>query len=1221
MEDGTCKVCDFGSATTVVMTPNTQKEISWVEDNIQKYTTVPYRAPEMLDLYGHKTINHKVDVWALGCLLYKLMFLETPFEENSQLQILNVNYTIPEDSPYTKTLHSLIKFILNPDPDKRPEIFEVLSCVSKLRGVECPVVKIAHEKVIEPPSLASTMNEDFLSLSDDDDHLLFPTAAALKQQQQQRKQSASSSSSNDNNGFSGKRTHKVKRASTEFVGKSSGSKSKKTSGSSSSSNGPSPSASPRRREKKPSAHHKQKRKEGLKMSSTLPMSASSPENSLSSSPNNNSPEVNSTLFSMLDWHENNNTRPSTMASSAAVEASTSTTLPQIQITPSSPIVTSASAPSASPPSSPSKKTPSGHHRKKKEDGGGSSEVAASSAAKETRGEKSKGEGKEGEEREAIPSSASSSALRKSGKKHNIFKLKEHGGNLFKHKHKNKDKDQQQTKDKDGNETPSSSKEEKKSKRRSLTMALKKGKGLTFIVDDDSAHAELPPSLSAPPTPEPSALKGKKKKHLSSSTKQKNAATPVATPTKKKKKENKRDKEDNNRTSPDETTLSSVETVTTPSKSSSSSSSSSTDKRQHSKGSSRRFSVDSPQSKEMMEASSSGERARRQLQYSVPAGKRSLEREQRANQRGSKEASPSSSSSPSPSASAEVATKSSSSPATPRSASNLADAPLSASSPSLPSSASSSADITANNVDVSQTAATPPSTPESSSPSLPSSTTGEQQPQQSSQPSVVEQYCLCLAEATTPQTLHMDMQQLQNAITLSWTIQGSISTLDIVSRLTLGHSLVYFKSLAVLHVLMSEGHPSILAEASNNIQYFTNLNTHFLNHQQQGITTSSRIIGEYAVYIIKKLQFHSLHPQYEGNYSLDTFFVSMLSAGMSFSVGDGTPVSKEVAAQALDLLSDITTLGDLIFKGGESPSSFISCIVPLLQEAYSLFLISTYIFSKLIYAEQMYALKPLITYYQQLFKNLRKFYKRAATLSLPFTMPSLPETVPVFSPHQPIRIRPPVTNIHETKLKADQLKEQALLAQQHQQLLQQQQYLTLQQQQMEAAFAALSNDTSSSPSSPSFDSASMPRPSFPSPSLSSASSSSENNKIEAQKDGNKPAKSSTLLATTFHRNQLPPSVSSSSSLQEAEEGEIDPNEFFPEDVPFGATPRFPDDEKEVEDKEDDKNKEVVNNNKEEDLNNINDKHSKKKSTKKKKKSTTKSKQPQEATTGDESKSDK
>ena len=43
----------------------------------------------------------KVDVWALGCILFALCFREHPFASESVLQILNAAFAIPADSPYT----------------------------------------------------------------------------------------------------------------------------------------------------------------------------------------------------------------------------------------------------------------------------------------------------------------------------------------------------------------------------------------------------------------------------------------------------------------------------------------------------------------------------------------------------------------------------------------------------------------------------------------------------------------------------------------------------------------------------------------------------------------------------------------------------------------------------------------------------------------------------------------------------------------------------------------------------------------------------------------------------------------------------------------------------------------------------------------------------------------------------------------------------------------
>ena len=93
-------LCDFGSATARVQNPEKQGFQS-VDDDIKKYTTLSYRAPEMVDLYSGKCITTKADIWALGCLLYKLCFFSLPFGE-STLAIQNGNFTFPDSSKYSE---------------------------------------------------------------------------------------------------------------------------------------------------------------------------------------------------------------------------------------------------------------------------------------------------------------------------------------------------------------------------------------------------------------------------------------------------------------------------------------------------------------------------------------------------------------------------------------------------------------------------------------------------------------------------------------------------------------------------------------------------------------------------------------------------------------------------------------------------------------------------------------------------------------------------------------------------------------------------------------------------------------------------------------------------------------------------------------------------------------------------------------------------------------
>lgn len=136
-DSGNYVLCDFGSATAKSLNPQAQG-VAPVEEEILKYTTLAYRAPEMVELYGGKVITTKADIWALGCLLYKLCFFTLPFGE-SALAIQSGNFTIPDNSRYSRQMHSLIKYMLEVDPEKRPDIFQVSYVAFTLAGRDCPV--------------------------------------------------------------------------------------------------------------------------------------------------------------------------------------------------------------------------------------------------------------------------------------------------------------------------------------------------------------------------------------------------------------------------------------------------------------------------------------------------------------------------------------------------------------------------------------------------------------------------------------------------------------------------------------------------------------------------------------------------------------------------------------------------------------------------------------------------------------------------------------------------------------------------------------------------------------------------------------------------------------------------------------------------------------------------------------------------------------------------
>lgn len=130
--DGLWKLCDFGSTSTNHKSFEKPEEMGIEEDNIRKHTTPAYRAPEMWDLFRRDVISEKVDIWALGCLLFRICYFKSAFDGESKLQILNGNYRIPDLPKYSSHVIGLIQDMLQSSPEARPDITQVWFRVNEL---------------------------------------------------------------------------------------------------------------------------------------------------------------------------------------------------------------------------------------------------------------------------------------------------------------------------------------------------------------------------------------------------------------------------------------------------------------------------------------------------------------------------------------------------------------------------------------------------------------------------------------------------------------------------------------------------------------------------------------------------------------------------------------------------------------------------------------------------------------------------------------------------------------------------------------------------------------------------------------------------------------------------------------------------------------------------------------------------------------------------------
>jgi serine/threonine protein kinase len=114
---GLIKIGDFGVAKNL---KNTWKKASTM------IGTPYYLSPEIV---LSKPYSFKSDIWSLGVLLYEMMCLKMPFDAVSlpmlTLKIMKGNFTPPSNF-YSKDLRFLLSCLLNVNPDKRPNINQIL---------------------------------------------------------------------------------------------------------------------------------------------------------------------------------------------------------------------------------------------------------------------------------------------------------------------------------------------------------------------------------------------------------------------------------------------------------------------------------------------------------------------------------------------------------------------------------------------------------------------------------------------------------------------------------------------------------------------------------------------------------------------------------------------------------------------------------------------------------------------------------------------------------------------------------------------------------------------------------------------------------------------------------------------------------------------------------------------------------------------------------------
>jgi serine/threonine kinase 16 len=114
--DDTPALMDFGSIAPARVQMSSMSDAHRLLDVAERQCTPLYRAPELFSVDSHTTIDEKSDVWALGAMLYFMLFNRSPFEDAAaqgsiELAVQNGVYDLPPERPTQSLPPELLKLM------------------------------------------------------------------------------------------------------------------------------------------------------------------------------------------------------------------------------------------------------------------------------------------------------------------------------------------------------------------------------------------------------------------------------------------------------------------------------------------------------------------------------------------------------------------------------------------------------------------------------------------------------------------------------------------------------------------------------------------------------------------------------------------------------------------------------------------------------------------------------------------------------------------------------------------------------------------------------------------------------------------------------------------------------------------------------------------------------------------------------------------------------
>ena len=152
---GLWKVGNFESATESPFTAfNDPARVRLMRQEIESVTDAAFRAPEMIDFTMKRSIGPKVDIWALGCVVFRLCAGRNAFSGSPE-DITSLKYEWPVDLEIDNRIKEAVRCMLTVDPDLRPSVPMLLArlhslfpeWVDKRWAIQKPIVQMAKREL------------------------------------------------------------------------------------------------------------------------------------------------------------------------------------------------------------------------------------------------------------------------------------------------------------------------------------------------------------------------------------------------------------------------------------------------------------------------------------------------------------------------------------------------------------------------------------------------------------------------------------------------------------------------------------------------------------------------------------------------------------------------------------------------------------------------------------------------------------------------------------------------------------------------------------------------------------------------------------------------------------------------------------------------------------------------------------------------------------------